>query len=313
MFSVSGKAIHARAHQEVRSLLLCGAEKLVNVTLAVSNVNATLRVMEECRGLSQVFQPADTFFFLDRYSRRINSLLERVAPVELFTGPKLHGRQPQRKSSDGRCQTGMHQNATDNVVLQTPVETLSGGSPLHNTDGLDILAVIVEFRCVMENQNRYIGCGESLARGLEMPCQNVTFADARIGKETVRCFCVFPVLANQRNALAGALGELLEKLSKPLVEPGVFELAAGEFAIDPGLGLGSSGVINCTGALRLLPLRHSGSSAYACLSKDRRFSPWIEISHTRSWTYRQLSYLWVIESRIGRLRPIFMSSGTASG
>jgi hypothetical protein len=77
--------------------------------------------------------------------------------------------------------------------------------------------------------------------------------------------------------------------------------------------LGSSGVINCTGALRLLPLRHSGSSAYACLSKDRRFSPWIEISHTRSWTYRQLSYLWVIESRIGRLRPIFMSSGTASG
>jgi hypothetical protein len=51
-------------------------------------------------------------------------------------------------------------------------------------------------------------------------------------------------LANQRNALAGALGELFEKFSKALVESDVSEFAAGEFAIDPGLGLGSSGVIN---------------------------------------------------------------------
>jgi hypothetical protein len=35
-----------------------------------------------------------------------------------------------------------------------------------------------------------------------------------------------------------------EEFSKSLVEPGVSEFAAGKLAIDPGLGLGSSGVIN---------------------------------------------------------------------
>jgi hypothetical protein len=44
--------------------------------------------------------------------------------------------------------------------------------------------------------------------------------------------------------VGGAPGELLEKFSKVLVESDVSEFAAGEFAIDPSLGLGSSGVIN---------------------------------------------------------------------
>ena len=77
-----------------------------------------------------------------------------------------------------------------------------------------------------------------------MPCQNFPFANARVGEKTVRCFCVCPVLANQRNALAGTLGGLLEEFSKALVESDVSESAAGEFAIDPCLGLGTSGVIN---------------------------------------------------------------------
>jgi hypothetical protein len=77
-----------------------------------------------------------------------------------------------------------------------------------------------------------------------VPRQNVPFADARVGEKTVRCFCVCPVLANLRNALAGNLGELLEEFSKALVESDVSESAAGEFAIDPCLGLESSGVIN---------------------------------------------------------------------
>lgn len=77
-----------------------------------------------------------------------------------------------------------------------------------------------------------------------MSSQNILFRDAVVGEETIRRLCVCPVLANQRNALAGTLGELLEKFPESLVESGVSELAAGEFVIDPCLGLGSSGVIN---------------------------------------------------------------------
>jgi hypothetical protein len=39
-------------------------------------------------------------------------------------------------------------------------------------------------------------------------------------------------------------GKLLEKFSESLIEPGVSEFIAGEFAINPRLDLGSSGVIN---------------------------------------------------------------------
>jgi hypothetical protein len=56
--------------------------------------------------------------------------------------------------------------------------------------------------------------------------------------------CVCPVVANQRNALTGALGELLEESSESLVEPAVSEFAAGEFTITPGVGLGGCRVVN---------------------------------------------------------------------
>jgi hypothetical protein len=47
-----------------------------------------------------------------------------------------------------------------------------------------------------------------------------------IGQKAVSSFRVGPVLANQRNALANAVGELLKKLPKTLVESDIAELAA---------------------------------------------------------------------------------------
>ena len=61
--------------------------------------------------------------------------------------------------------------------------------------------------------------------------------------ETTGCRCVCPVLADQWNALAGTLEELLEKFSESLVEPDVGELAANEFAFNPCRGLGGGGMI----------------------------------------------------------------------
>ena len=77
-----------------------------------------------------------------------------------------------------------------------------------------------------------------------MPGKNFGFRDTLVGTKTIGGVDVGPVLANQRNALANTIGELLEKFSKSLVKSGVAELAADKFAIDPGLGLGGGGVIN---------------------------------------------------------------------
>lgn len=115
---------------------------------------------------------------------------------------------------------------------------------MQNANGSNIVAVVVKLGRVMKDQNSGIGGRESITRGLEMSHQNIPFGNAVVGEETIRRFCVCPVLANQRNALVSAIGKLLEKFSKSLVESDVSEFASGELAIDPGFGLGSSGMIN---------------------------------------------------------------------
>ena len=104
--------------------------------------------------------------------------------------------------------------------------------------------MIGKFRCIVKDQNSGIRGSESLARGLKVSSKNSPFGDAVVGQKTIGRLCVCPVLTNQRNALTGALGELLEELSESLVEPDVSEIAAGEFTINPGVGLGGCGVIN---------------------------------------------------------------------
>jgi hypothetical protein len=109
---------------------------------------------------------------------------------------------------------------------------------------------IRKFGGVMEDQHRGIGGGEPIARRLKVSGKNLCFADTSVGQETVSGFGVGPVLANQRNALANAIGELescsKSFLAKTLVESGGAELAADKFTIDPGLGSGGGGVINPT-------------------------------------------------------------------
>jgi hypothetical protein len=45
MFSISRKTIHAGAHREVCTCGLRRGEELINITLAVTNMNAALRVV----------------------------------------------------------------------------------------------------------------------------------------------------------------------------------------------------------------------------------------------------------------------------
>jgi len=132
----------------------------------------------------------------------------------------------------------MHLNSADNVVLELAVQASSPShiKPMQNANRADVLPVIVKFRRIVKDQNSRIRGNESLLRGLEVSSKNVPFIHAVVRQKTIGCLCVCPVLANQGNALAGALGELLEKLSESLVESDVCELAANEFAFDPWIG-----------------------------------------------------------------------------
>ena len=112
-----------------------------------------------------------------------------------------------------------------------------------------ILPVIVKLRRIVKNQDGGIRGGKSFARRLKVPGQNVRFSDALIRQKTIGSLGVCPILANQGNALAGAFGELLEEFSESLVESEVSERAAGDLAIDPGLGSGGGSVINPWGVL----------------------------------------------------------------
>ena len=138
----------------------------------------------------------------------------------------------------------MHLNSADHVVLQLSVQTPPQGKSMQDAHRANILPVIGKFRRIVKDQNSGIRGNESLARGLKVSSKNILFGDTVVGQKTIGRLCVCPVLANQRNALAGALGELLEEFSESLVESDISELAAGEFTINPCVGLGGCGVIN---------------------------------------------------------------------
>lgn len=108
---------------------------------------------------------------------------------------------------------------------------------MQNTHGLTVGSVTGEFGDVMmEDQNHLLGGGESLPRGLKVPGKDLSFRNTLVGKKTIGGLGVGPVLANQRYALAQAVREPLEQLSKSLVESGVSELAASQFPSDPRFG-----------------------------------------------------------------------------
>jgi len=55
---VSSQAVDAGPDQEMSSDLLCCAEKVVDVTLAIINVDASSRMIQELRRLLEIFQCA---------------------------------------------------------------------------------------------------------------------------------------------------------------------------------------------------------------------------------------------------------------
>ena len=74
--SISSQAVDARSNQEMRSDLLCGAEKLIDVTLAITNMQAPSGITQELRGLLfSILLRWDALLLLDGNSRRVDPFL----------------------------------------------------------------------------------------------------------------------------------------------------------------------------------------------------------------------------------------------
>lgn len=133
--------------------LLCCAEKLVYV-LAISNMDASSRMIQELRRLLEIFQPPDAFLFLDGNPGRIVLLFKRCRPLEFLPGPELNGRQPQRHTLDCNCEARMHQDAANRVRSEATRLIPSTVYALGDADRFGIFALIAKLGCVVQHQQR---------------------------------------------------------------------------------------------------------------------------------------------------------------
>lgn len=96
--AVASEPIHARAQQKVRSDVLGCAEQFIDVALSVADVHTFRGLCEQFSRLPKVLEPADAFLLLDRYTRRVDLLLECVCALEFIARPKLDRRQAKRQT-----------------------------------------------------------------------------------------------------------------------------------------------------------------------------------------------------------------------
>src|SRR4051812_33718133 len=133
---VSREAVDATPDQEVRPELPGQAEQLVDVALAVADMDASSGVAEQRGGLAHVVQPPHALLALDRDARRIDLSLERVGALELLPRPELHGRQAQRQPLGRDRQAGVHQQPADGVHAEAALLVLAAVDPAGLADPL---------------------------------------------------------------------------------------------------------------------------------------------------------------------------------
>ncbi|MCF6119329.1 hypothetical protein L2449_21020 [Mesorhizobium muleiense] len=85
------------------------AEKLVDVALAITDVDASRGIAEQRDRLAHVLQPAEALLLFDGHPRRTDLLFERGGPLELRPRPKLFGGKAQRQAIQRDSEARMHQ------------------------------------------------------------------------------------------------------------------------------------------------------------------------------------------------------------
>lgn len=127
----------------------------------------------------------------------------------------------------------------------------------------DVCTFVREFAGIVQNQRRAFARRESLARRLKMACKDLRLADLVVREKTIRRFCIGPVLADQRNALAGPACHLLKQPSKTPLQPFVPKLRSCNLALHPCLAAGTRVLLQ----IRRLRLPHACNSTFPPLLK----------------------------------------------
>jgi hypothetical protein len=141
---IPSQAVDTGPHQEMRSNLLCRAEQLVDVTLAITDMDASSRIAQQFRGLLE---------------------------IEFLPGPEFDARQSQRQSLGGDRQTRMHQDAANRVRSQATRLVAAAVDGLGYANRFRLLPLIAELRRIVEHQNRPIRGGRPITRRWRWPAR----------------------------------------------------------------------------------------------------------------------------------------------
>jgi len=118
---IASQAVDTGPDQEMRSDLLCRAEKLIDVALAITDMNASPRIIQKLRGLLQILQPSDALLFLDGTRVGLTFFLSATVPLNFF--------RVQHLTADNPSGSPSIVTASSNVSeCRTPCAT-SGGLP----------------------------------------------------------------------------------------------------------------------------------------------------------------------------------------
>src|SRR6202041_2661613 len=196
----------------------------------------------------------------------------------------------------------MHQDSTGRVHSGIASQiSFAVGNALRNPDQFRSVPLIGELGRVVKHENKIVRCRYTLTRGLEMARQNVSFADAMIGKKTVGRLRIRPILANERNTLPYVAADPLKQCAKSLAKPRIPKLAPGDFTINPRCCKTGDSIIVPVRAVTQRQAHGAPSLPNQVLSNEsQRILP-IQVFISRS-TPQTHPELWVIESSIVRRR-----------
>ncbi len=142
---VAREPVDAGADNEVGAEFAREAEQLVDVALAVGDVDQAPRLAEELHRLAKAVEPTDALLALDRHAGRVDHPLERRRAFELRPCPDLQRRRPERHAVRSDGEAGVQEEAAQRVVpppalgVAAAVDALGhadrrrGGAPVVNS------------------------------------------------------------------------------------------------------------------------------------------------------------------------------------
>lgn len=117
--AISGNrpAIGAGAEQEMSTGVARGTKQLVDIALAIRDVDAPRWLTQQRARVLKIEQPAQALLLRDRHPRGIDLPLQRVGSLELLARPKFRCRQSQRQTRRRDHQTGMQRDSAERILM----------------------------------------------------------------------------------------------------------------------------------------------------------------------------------------------------